>query len=96
LVLFNQLMQFFFFFYLFQCTVEEAYSRARYDWMREALRAWVDRQGWADQLHLVDPPPKLSPEPSPVAGNGSLDAYPALPQLPGHQAVQPDTPAVQS
>ncbi|KAH7617995.1 putative Nudix hydrolase 13, mitochondrial [Nannochloris sp. 'desiccata'] len=67
------------------CTVEEAYSRARYDWMRQALRAWVNRQGWADQLHLVDPPPKPSPEPSPVATNGSsLDALPELPQqLPG-------------
>jgi hypothetical protein len=68
--------------------------------MRLALRSWVNRQGWADQLHLVDPPPKSSPEPKPeVVNDSSLDALP-LPQqqMPGvvMGAVQPETPAVQS
>ena len=38
-----------------QCTIEEAYQRARYDWMRAALRVWVERNGWADQVTLIDP-----------------------------------------
>ena len=83
------------FFDFLQCTVEEAYSRARYDWMREALRAWVARQGWTDQLHLVDPPPKLSPEPSPVTTNGASSLDTASPLLP-QQLPQPETPVVQS
>jgi len=28
------------------CTIEEAYSKARYDWMRDALREWIKSKGW--------------------------------------------------
>jgi len=73
-----------------QCTVEEAYTRTRYDWMREALRAWVNRQGWADEVNLVDPPPKLSPEPIPVPTNDSSLAGAVM------GGVQPETPLAQS
>ena len=28
-------------------SLEEAYAKARYDWMREALRVWMLRKGWS-------------------------------------------------
>lgn len=30
------------------CSLQEACSRCRYDWMREALIVWIQRQGWED------------------------------------------------
>lgn len=74
-----------------QCTIEEAYEKARYDWMREALRAWVVRQGWIDQVALV----------TPVASPASRDLSECMPATgspaQAAPAPSPDTPiAVQN
>lgn len=35
-----------------QCSLPEASRQCKHEWMREALRAWVRRRGWADAVQL--------------------------------------------
>lgn len=35
------------------CTIEEAYSLARMEWMKAALRTWVGRKGWNQLLETL-------------------------------------------
>ncbi len=35
-----------------QCSLPEASRQCKHEWMREALRTWVRRRGWADSLQL--------------------------------------------
>lgn len=55
------------------CSIPEAYARCRYDWMREALAAWLVRKGW--------PVPTLPEGHSPVAattnGNSLVSSSPS-------------------
>lgn len=37
-------------YHFMQFTIEEAYQKARYDWMKEALRVWITRHGWMSVL----------------------------------------------
>jgi diphosphoinositol-polyphosphate diphosphatase len=78
------------------CPLGEAYGRARYDWMREALRAFVERKGW--ELAAVvraggggASPANggASPSPSPVAPAAAGEAAGA-----GPQPMGPEPPGI--
>jgi diphosphoinositol-polyphosphate diphosphatase len=52
------------------CTIGEAYSRCRYDWMRDAMAVWLQRKGWPVPVGIVG---------SPAVNGASMAATPVTP-----------------
>lgn len=70
--------------------LQEAFRLARYDWMRDALRAWLERKGWGA---AAPPRDDAAVEPPPAAGPaGVLRAVPEA----GAPVAAPDRVAVRS
>mmetsp|Transcript_26445 Transcript_26445/g.57690 ORF Transcript_26445/g.57690 Transcript_26445/m.57690 type:complete len:255 (+) Transcript_26445:345-1109(+) len=50
------------------CPLAEASIKCRYQWMREALHAWIKRKGWH---HLLDAPPVCTSPPPQLSSRAS-------------------------
>jgi diphosphoinositol-polyphosphate diphosphatase len=61
------------------CTLEDAHALCRYDWMRQALRAWVRRKGWAVAWAAPGALAGGAPPPPAIAADGSPPPPPPPP-----------------
>ena len=84
-----------------QCSLQEACARCRYDWMREALVAWITSRGWdaaAAACRACAPAatatPQQASQPAPVAQQHQQQApcpAPSPPQPVPQQAAAQQT-----
>ena len=66
-----------------QCTLEEAYSKARYDWMRDALATWIKRKGFQNVSLRVHDGDCINNNDSATTGITSSPLISSQPETPG-------------